>query len=58
MTEFDGLYKCLKDAFRQVFSKKKIPFKENFDGLCKDINNRSLHNISILCNKDYIIAVT
>ena len=32
---FDGLHKCLKNAFGGVFSKKEIPFWEIFDGLPK-----------------------
>ena len=33
--KFDGLHKCLKNAFGRVFPKKKIPFQEIFDGLLK-----------------------
>ena len=32
---FDGLHKCLKNAFGGVFPKKEILFKEIFDGLLK-----------------------
>ena len=32
---FDGLHKCLKNAFGGVFPKKEIPFKEIFNGLLK-----------------------
>ena len=33
--KFDGLHKCLKNAFGRVFPKKEIPFQEIFDGLLK-----------------------
>ena len=32
---FDGLHKCLKNAFGGAFPKKEIPFKEIFNGLPK-----------------------
>ena len=35
---FDGLHKCLKNAFGGVFPKKEIPFWEIFDGLPKKEN--------------------
>ena len=37
--KFDGLHKCLKNAFGGVIPKKEIPFQEIFDGLHKQLKN-------------------
>ena len=36
---FDGLHKCLKNAFEGIIPKKEIPFQEIFDGLHKQLKN-------------------